>query len=179
MSLLYNTYKAFNSLFDLKNIERVNDVFGLFKKKGRISVVPAPLGDLPTFPSPAELDELRLEPKMPVPKPMHLKLPPVPHMHRMHHQLKSHSAKPHMEHTIQSELNRPVFLKADLFQSVLHDVQTVRGRLDKSERMIARLEEVHDSQGRLLENWHSTLKEVHDKLLFVDGILFKKGDVHE
>ena len=70
-------------------------------------------------------------------------------------------------------------MKADLFQSVLHDVQTVRGRLDKSERMIARLEEVHDSQGRLLENWHSTLKEVHDKLLFVDGILFKKGDVHE
>ena len=70
----------------------------------------------------------------------------------------------------------PVFLKAEMLDALLNDIQAVRARLDKSERMVARIEEVHDAQGRLLQSWNGTMKEVHDKLLFLDTVLFKKGD---
>ncbi|HLC19576.1 MAG TPA: hypothetical protein VJK72_01560 [Candidatus Nanoarchaeia archaeon] len=124
-------------------------MLSLFGKKKRISIVPA-MQELPDVPSFPVPDETLPEfPRLPEPKPMR-------------------------------ELRQEaVFLKADVLDIVMNDIQTVRGRLDKSEKMVARIEEVHDSQGRLLQSWNGTLKEVHDKLLFLDTILFKKGDGHE
>ena len=134
-------------------------MFGLFRKKKRISVVPAALPDLPAFPAPEEVEGLAHMPEFPqMPEAME----PI--------------ALPRRD---VRELRRPVFLKQDMFESVINDIQSVRSRLDKSERMVARIEEVHDSQGRLLQSWNGTMKDIHDKLLFIDNILFKKGDMDE
>ena len=141
------------------------ELFGFGKKK-RMFVVPAAPRDMPTFPEPEELDS---------------HLPEFPRMPEM--ESPSSQSLPTVQRETQRfdarEMKRPVFLKADLFESVLNDIQAVRARLEKSEKMGARIEEVHDSQGRLLQSWNATMKEIHDKLLFVDSILFKKGDADE
>lgn len=133
-------------------------MFGFGKKK-RISVVPAAPSNLPMFPEPEDIEPGNM-----------------PEFPRLPEMIESTKAMPRLD---TRELKQPVFLKADLFESVINDIQSVRGRLDKSERMVARIEEVHDSEGRLLQSWNSTMKEIHDKLLFVDSVLFKKGDADE
>ena len=155
-------------------------MFDLFKKKkSRISIVPPPPANLPSFPSPQEFDEFIRKDKNDM-----AELPELPDMPEPPSAVsgsrfvQSKSASPSKSRA-KSQFSediamRPVFLKADLFQAVINDINHVRTRLEKSNRMIARLEEVHDSQNHLLHNWQSTLKDFNEKLLFVDGILFKK-----
>jgi len=148
-------------------------VFGLFKKKkSKISIVPPPpSGDLPSFPSPQELDDFLQKDKT------SLKFPELPELPEP----SMPQSAPHLKFNRPASTAKsaksddsPVFLKADSFQAVLGDINDLRARLEKSNRMIARLEEVHDSQNHLLHNWHETLKDFHEKLLFVDEILFKR-----
>jgi len=166
-------------------------VFDLFKKKkSKISIVPPPPpGNLPSFPSPEELDDFIRKDKsdtdsMDLPELPDLPEPPLPGVISNMKFAPPKSTSPRSMSTLKSRSTgnfseeirtRPVFLKADLFQAVLNDIGNVRTRLEKSNRMIARLEEVHDNQNHLLHNWQSTLKDFHEKLLFVDSILFKKG----
>ena len=166
----------------------IDVVFGLFnKKKSKISVVPPPpSGDLPSFPSPQELDNFLRKDKSDRLSLPDLELPELPEAPIISEiklrpsklvpprSMSSMSSIPKLRPARLEEENRPVFLKDDLFQAVINDINNVRIRLEKSNRMIARLEEVHDTQNHLLHNWHETMKDFHEKLLFVDGILFKR-----
>ena len=132
-------------------------VFDWFKPKKRPVVVPLPPDELPSFPSPDELDiedvdkiePLRDEPKRPAPV---FDLP-----------------------RFGSRGEEPLFLRVETYQSVLDMIGYARGHLDRSGRMVTRLEELHDGQKGHLNHIQDELHEAHEKLLFIDSLLFKKG----
>ena len=126
---------------------------GLFTRKKRPLVVPPAPHEMPTFPSLPEIEDKLEEPEHFIDD---LELP---------------SSEPEFSESNQMS----TFVKMETFQAVLADVVSVRSRLDKSVRVVMRLEEVHEEQNNLLKSWQSDIKVIHEKLNYIDNVLFKRG----
>lgn len=161
--LLLNTHKAFNSPFDLKSgVKRgVIRMSGFFSKKKRPLVVPPPPHELPEFPSPSDSD---LSDDLPNSKEI-----PLDDLDLPKDEMPIEKPEFH-EREVSS-----TFVRLETLQSVVDDVHNVRSRLEKSARVVVRLEEVHEEQNNLLQSWHNDIKTMHDKLIYVDEVLFKGG----
>lgn len=126
-------------------------------------MVPPPPHELPEFPSPSDVDqEKSLEVDQGEPSDDEM----GPKDDEM-----SEERKPEFH---ERELSS-TFVKAETLQSVIDDIHSVRSRLEKSARVVVRLEEVHEEQNNLLQSWHNDIKTMHDKLIYIDEVLFKGG----
>lgn len=134
---------------------------GLFRrKKNRPLVVPPPPhGDLPIFPSASEADlsEISEEPEI-SPQAEHmiddLELPEEPE--------------------VVAQGRSSTFIKIDTFRAVINEIMDLRSRLEKSGKIVTRLEEVQEQQNNLLKLWHHNIKTMREKLVYADEVLFKR-----
>lgn len=135
---------------------------GLFrKKKNRPLVVPPPpQGDLPIFPSPpeADLSDMSEEPE-----------------------INSKQVKPMIddlelseESEASAEGKSSTFVKIDTFRVVINEIMDLRSRLEKSGKIVTRMEEVQEQQNNLLKLWYHNIKTMREKLVYADEVLFKR-----
>ena len=142
-------------------------VFGWFKPKKKLAV-PLPPDELPSFPEPNDLDFDDLD-----------KMGPFPGEETKKNRWDERMSIPAgnefgSTRPIRRE-EEPLFLHVETYQSILDMIGYARGHLDRSGRMVTRLEELHDGQKGHLNHVNDELHEAHEKLLFIDSLLFKKG----
>lgn len=143
-------------------------MFGWFQRKKKPAVIPLPPERLPSFPAPEELDE-----DMVGPLPGEEELPSPP---RKAKQSKGPIPTFPQEflRPIMREDEEPLFLNVESYQTILDTLGYARTHLDRSGRMVARLEELSETQKSHLNHVHDTIHDAHEKLLFLDELLFKK-----
>ena len=61
-----------------------------------------------------------------------------------------------------------VFIKIDEYKDVLNIVKLLRNKIDSAKSEIERLEQLRSQEDAEIENWFNSLKEVDNKLEFVD-----------
>lgn len=135
-------------------------VFGLFKPKRKPVAIPLPPDELPSFPSPEELD-----------------IEDVDKVEQLREDLDASPARkgPVMSVFTRQSNEEPLFLRVESYQSILDLIGYTRNHLDRSGRMVARMEELHDGQKGHLNHIRDEVHEAHEKLLLIDSLLFKRG----
>jgi hypothetical protein len=142
----------------------ITDLFKVNKKKGSTALPPPP-AELPTFPEPKAqhfpdphdiADEAVFE-------------EPEPSTDDFTSRIVS-KQRGEVEH---HKATNPIFLRMHSFKSVVDEVNQVRSSLDESDKMLVRLERLHSDGDRTLRGWHDSMKNIHEKLIFVDELLFK------
>jgi hypothetical protein len=164
-----NTPKTFNNAVDLKILLRGEykqknmaiNFFGIKQpaKSKIMPVPPVPPEDLPEFPAPSGKNKLKLQDHDSVDVDELFRLNAVK---KEKHDLDVH------------EVTRPIFLRIQTFKSALDELSQVRLKVEGSDKMLSKLESIHGEQHRALNKWRDSMKEVHEKLIFVDEMLFKR-----
>ncbi len=72
-----------------------------------------------------------------------------------------------------ASLPPPLFMKMTDFRSIMQDLSGIKNRFSEADSMLTRLEELNTDQERALTKWQSAVKDTHNKLIFVDKMLFK------
>ncbi len=73
-----------------------------------------------------------------------------------------------------SPQSKPVFLKIDVFESIVNNIGQVRASLDEDKLLLTRLEDLSAQQENQYQKWRGSLEDVHKKLIFIDEILFRR-----
>lgn len=65
----------------------------------------------------------------------------------------------------------PVFIKLEEYNDILAIVAVIKKKISESKETILRLEELREEEDTEINAWQTNLKEVHEKLEFVDELL--------
>ena len=71
------------------------------------------------------------------------------------------------------EATEPIFVNIHSFKAVMDEFGQIRDKLDESEEMLGRMDKLFSNQGQEYNKWQGTMKNVHEKLIFVDEMLFR------
>ncbi len=76
---------------------------------------------------------------------------------------------------LEKQASEPVFLKVKAFKAVVAEVGQIREHAGRGESMLSKLESLQQEEERALRQWREAARELHEKLIFVDEMLFKRG----
>lgn len=65
----------------------------------------------------------------------------------------------------------PVFIKLEEYNDILAIVAVIKRKISESKETILRLEELREEEDTEINAWQTNLKDVHEKLEFVDELL--------
>ncbi len=133
------------------------DFLNIRKKRPSI---PLPPQDLPTFPSPKEIDfEFQ---------------PSIEDLKQASGVEEVEETRPEPQMSSQPTSQEPIYLKIHAFREIMTHLQQLRSSLDESEQKVIALEETGKNQERAYRDWQDTIKNMHEKLMFVDQALFRR-----
>lgn len=178
---MFNFLKKKEKKIDFEEIEPE-------KKIDRLVPPPAPAGkeldippappseeDLPEFP---ELPEFggRLEPEKPkipkltLPKPKKPSIPQAEKLEKKAFKEEKFELEELEEH---KESVKPVFVKMEMFQSMINELNLIKNVAKESDEAIARVGDFAQDQEKEFNKWQSQLVDIQKKLIFVDKTMFK------
>lgn len=168
IGLQEHTHKNFNNGSTLKIVRGKHMGLGLNffnMNKKRAFIMPPPPEDLPTFPSPKDSEY-----DMPPPESDLDELKEAAGVSEKHEEPEEVHTR---EYTAPS--SEPVYLKIQLFKAAVAELHQLRASLSEAEERMLTLEETDRKQERMYRDWHDCVKEIHNKIVFVDESLFKRG----
>ncbi len=74
-------------------------------------------------------------------------------------------------------VNKPFFVSVDDFREILGDLDKMNIELRNHDKILHNVEEIKSEQDKLFELWHSKLKDLERKFVFVDRTLFETESV--
>lgn len=135
------------------------------KKRQLSAIPPPPPEELPVFPSPRELEKASVR---------GLKEAAGVMARPSLEEFKSTVVAKERHELGKHEATKPIFLKMHSFKAVMDELGQVRTRLNDADTMLASLEDLHKSQDMASRKWQDAVKDMHQKLIFVDEMLFKR-----
>lgn len=68
---------------------------------------------------------------------------------------------------------KPIFVKIDKYKEALDTIDSIKLKIQDAERIISNIENVMDSEQKNIESWKADLKEIKEKLMQVDNMLYE------
>lgn len=133
------------------------------KRKGAAVPLPPP-GDLPELPEPHELEDL---PPLEIPDGfISKKKQPLENFRSKVFSKEMREVEEHVP-------TEPIFVKLYSFKEVMDEFGQIKTKIDESENMLGQMDKLFLNQGQEYKKWQDTMKNVHEKLIFVDEMLFR------
>lgn len=136
------------------------------KKKEDISVEDIPLPpskeELPTFPSPKKVEE-KIKPE---------EAEKAEEKHTTIIKKQKKELKGLGEHKVK----KPLFLKVNAYKGIVEELSHVKSKLNEATNFINDLEGLEADEKAALSDWQKQMKDVQEKLIYVDETIFKKGE---
>ena len=156
---------------------------GLFSKKKKIEVPIPPSEDILRFPKPTKIEEKIIppEPKEETPSsspsftPSQLKQ--VAGLEEEKPQVEEKitpSLPPSPSFTPSSLSPTPFFIRLQQYQKLLEHLENIKNNIKKLDLLDENLAKSEFNENKNYENLKKELKKIHDRLLYVDDLIFKK-----
>lgn len=151
---------------------------GLFSKKRKLEVPLPPPDDLLKFPRPHQIErEIKLDEieeavgleKVPSPVP---EMPLPKRLSRSKEPFES-SAFP-TQFASAAITTKPFFIRVQPYQDLLKDLEKIRSGLSQLDLTSENLEKSEFNENKDYERLKSNLKRIHEELLLIDDLIFKK-----
>ena len=144
-------------------------MFSLFRKKKELKIpTPPSAGSLPSFPSPKDLEKLSPE-EMEAAIGTKVKTPLAEHKQRV-----VEKEKLALLETREHIAVKPIFIHAPTYKALIDEVAQMKAYMSEAEGIIQTLESFKEDQDRAFRGWQSIVKDIHEKLIYVDETLFKR-----
>jgi len=143
-------------------------MFDLFKKKKKELKIPAPPSaeNLPSFPSPKDLEK-------PSPEEMEKAVEETSPIEE-HREKMTKRAQTDLAETREHEVTKPIFIHAPTYKSLIDEIGQMKAQMKEGDEIVETLESFKEDQDRIFKNWQSIVKDIHEKLIYVDETLFKR-----
>jgi len=142
-------------------------MFNLFRKKNELKIPLPPSGEgLPSFPSPKELEKLSSEE---LEEAAGASLSMEEHKKRVVEKEKAELAELKEHH-----VTRPIFIHAPTYKHLVDEIGLMKAKITDADQIILSLENSKSDQDKAFRTWQSLIKEIHEKLIYADGTLFKR-----
>ena len=69
---------------------------------------------------------------------------------------------------------RTLFVKIEKYKEVMKTLDEIRNKLEDSEKILVKLNEIKNEEDKELDSWHSDLQDLKEKLLDIDKKLFEE-----
>ncbi|MDD5331414.1 MAG: hypothetical protein PHE43_01145 [Candidatus Nanoarchaeia archaeon] len=69
---------------------------------------------------------------------------------------------------------RPVFIKLDKYKMVIKSINDMKRKIEETQEIIAKLEDVKKEEDMQLQKWHDDLETLKERLLSIDSTLFEE-----
>ncbi|MBW2963406.1 hypothetical protein KY306_01370 [Candidatus Woesearchaeota archaeon] len=144
-------------------------MFNLFKKKKELKIPSPPsAGSLPSFPTPKDIEKLSPEELEAA-----LKKRPVDALEE-HKKRVVEKEKTELSETREHIVTKPIFIHAPTYKALIDEVSQMRNFMEEAENIVETLESFKEDQDRAFKSWQSTVKDIHEKLIYIDETLFKR-----
>lgn len=144
-------------------------MFNLFKKKKELRIPAPPSFDhLPSFPSPKDLE-----------KPSEREIEEA-----VGAQVRTPLGK-HKEEVVEKEslelselrehkVSKPIFIHAPTYKALVDEISQMKAQLVEADEIVTTLENFKGDQDKAYRSWQSDVKDIHEKLIYIDEVLFKR-----
>jgi|GEM_PF-5964340 len=144
-------------------------MFNLFKKKKELKIPSPPsAGNLPSFPTPKDIEKLSPEELEAA-----LNKRPVDALEE-HKKRVVEKEKLELSETREHVVTKPIFIHAPTYKALIDEVSQMRNFMEEAENIVETLESFKEDQDRAFKSWQSTVKDIHEKLIYIDETLFKR-----
>ena len=72
------------------------------------------------------------------------------------------------------DINKPIFVRADSYKSILSSISIIKSKINESESIVTRLNEIKNTKDKEFEKWKNDLEEMQGKLIYIDANLFER-----
>lgn len=142
-------------------------MFSLFGKKKELRIPLPPSGEnLPSFPSPRELEKTSFEDLDETSK-ARLSL-------EEHQKSASEKQKEELEEMHEHKALRPIFIHAPTYRALVDEIGQMKAKMSEAELMVETVEGFKADQDKTYRAWQSLVKEIHEKMIYIDETLFKR-----
>ena len=149
-------------------------LLNIFKSKGKAPSStsagippPPPLEGLPTFPAPEQLKKEKKGKKQEPSEPVE----PVGFDKRS---LSDREAM-RLSRDEQEVPDEPIFMGLDEYREMVDELSQLKMSLDQSLEVVGNLEELKHTEDAQFDKWKKQVKDIHNKLIFIDHTLFEKS----
>ena len=70
---------------------------------------------------------------------------------------------------------KPIFMKINAYKAMMDMIGHVKDKLQEGEDTLKRLSDFKADEDRNFKNWKRYIKDIQNKLIFVDEVIFKKS----
>jgi len=128
------------------------------------SILPEDMEDI--FSNEPSIEQLhRPEPLVPPTKPKEFKgLSPV----------LRHVEEKEIEKQEKPVLDKPIFVKADDYKSILGAMTVIKSKIEDSEKILTEINDLKNTKDKSFEQWRNELEDIQRKLLYIDKTLYEK-----
>ena len=132
-----------------------------FPEKKELEIPPAPptKEELPSFPSPEEIPEVKEE-----------KAPSVVEK-REGYAIKTQQEE--LEEREDLTLRKPIFVYLDMYKEMINEIGLTLTTLKESSDSLARVAEFKEDEDKEFNKWGTQIKDIQRKLTYADKTLFK------
>lgn len=136
---------------------------GLFSRKKKDLKIPSPppAEELPSFPLPKKEKEA---PKEELPK-----ITPL----EEHKRKAVEKEKRELSEREHLKIYQPIFVNVHSYKVMIDEINQLKNNLLKADDIVGNLEGFKDDQDSSYKKWFNAVKDIHEKLIYVDETLFK------
>ena len=144
-------------------------MFNLFNKKKELRI-PAPpsIEHLPSFPSPRNLErpsEREIEEAVGA----QVRTPLAKHKEGV-----VEKEKLELSELREHKVSKPIFIHAPTYKALIDEISQMKAQLVEADEIVTTLENFKQDQDKSYRSWQSNIKDIHEKLIYVDEVLFKR-----
>ncbi len=144
-------------------------MFNLFKKKKELKIPSPPSAEsLPSFPTPKDIEKLSPEELEAA-----LKKEPVDAL-EAHKKRVVEKEKLEITDTREHIVTKPIFIHAPTYKALIDEVAQMKSLMGEAEDIVETLDSFKEDQDRAFRSWQSVVKDIHEKLIYIDETLFKR-----
>lgn len=122
------------------------------------------------------MEPIRFKPSFPKPEFKFPKPEFKPHIEQPKSHLEMHEEHEDIKPNIIPEkhvTNKEIFVRTENFKFVVDNLNSIKKKIKESEKALARLNDIKNSEDKEYEKWHSQLEDVQRKLMYADKTLFE------
>lgn len=72
------------------------------------------------------------------------------------------------------EFKKEVFLKVDQYKNAIEDIVVAKQRINESERIVERLNEIKNMKDKEFEKWRNLMEDIERKFVYIDKTFFER-----